>query len=174
MVEWSELLELHGRSVWQIIYRLVNNASDADDCFQEVFLAGYKVAERETVADFGHLLRRIAYVRGLRLLRERYRAASVTSLDSFGEVDFPSREPSPISSVQETELADALRKALALLPDEQAIAHCLRYQEDWDYEQIAEHLGVTTNNVGVLLNRARKRLRGLLSRFNESVHTRRN
>ena len=174
MVEWSELLELHGRSVWRIVYRLVNNRSDADDCFQEVFLAAYKVAEQESVADFGHLLRRIAYVRGLRLLRERYRAASVTSLESIGEFDSPSREPSPIFAAQETELAEALRQALASLPDEQAMAHCLSFQEGWDYEQIAEHLGVTANNVGVLLNRARKRLRGLLSRFNDSVHTRRN
>lgn len=171
MVEWSELLELHGRSVWQIVYRLVNNASDADDCFQEVFLAAYKVAEREAVVDFGHLLHRIAYVRGLRLLRDRYRASSVTSLDSIGEVDIQNREPSPISAAQEAELAEALRQALTSLPDDQAIAHCLRYQEGWDYEQIAEQLGVTTNNVGVLLNRARKRLRGLLSRFNHSVNT---
>jgi RNA polymerase sigma-70 factor (ECF subfamily) len=175
MIEWSELIEHHGRSVWQIVYRLVNNANDADDCFQEVFLAAYKFSERETVHDFGRLLRRIAYVRGLRVLRDRYGASSVTSLDSIGEVDFlESPEPLPISAAQEAELAEALRQALTVLPEDQAIAHCLKYQEGWDYEQIAEQLAVTPNNVGVLLNRARKRLRGLLSRFDDSVNTRSN
>lgn len=172
MAEWSQLVEHHGRSVWRIAYRLVNDANDADDCFQEVFLAAYKLAERETVVDFGHLLRRIAYVRGLRALRDRYRI-SATSLDSIGEVDFATPEASPLSAAQEAELAEALRQALASLPDDQAVAHCLRYQEGWTYEQIAQQLGVTTNNVGVLLNRARKRLRALLSRFNDNVNARR-
>ncbi len=174
MVDWSELIEHHGRSMWRIIYRLVNNANDADDGFQEVFLAAYKIAERESVVDFGRLLRRIAYVSGLRVLRDRYASSSVTSLASIAEFDSPNPEPSPISAAQEAELAEALRHALTLLPDDQAIAHCLKYQEGWDYEQIAEQLGVTTNHVGVLLNRARKRLRGLLSRFDDSVTTRRN
>ena len=42
-------------------------------------------------------------------------------LDTIAEVDFPNPEPSPISAAQEAELAEALRHALTLLPDDQAI-----------------------------------------------------
>ena len=60
---------------------------------------------------------------------------------------------------------DHLRLALTRLPDGQAEAFCLRWIEGMSYEEISERLEIEPNHVGVLLNRARKRLRQLLDRF---------
>ncbi len=60
------------------------------------------------------------------------------------------------------ELADQLRLALAKLGDNEAQAFCLRYLNDMSYRQIGAELGIKTNTVGVLIHRAKKKLRELL------------
>ena len=172
MNDWHQIVEQYGVDVWRIVYRLVNDQSDAEDCFQEVFLAALRLAERGEVRDHSRLLRRIAYVQGMRCLRDRYRGRP-TNVDSPNEVEVPKRRPSPCDIAQETELVEALRCALAQLPHAQAEAHCLRYQGGWTYEEIASELGVSISNVGVLLNRARKQLSVLLAPFNDSVESQR-
>jgi RNA polymerase sigma-70 factor (ECF subfamily) len=41
----------------------------------------------------------------------------------------------------------------------------LKYTENWNYQQLAEHLGVTLHTVEYRLLRARKRLRQELTRL---------
>ena len=52
-----------------------------------------------------------------------------------------------------------LRNSLGALSAREAQAFCLRYMNDLDYREIAEELGITTNAAGVLLHRARAKLR---------------
>jgi RNA polymerase sigma-70 factor (ECF subfamily) len=61
-----------------------------------------------------------------------------------------------------SELSERLREAIGTLPEKQAQAFCLFYLEGWDYQEIAGHQDGTVNAVGVLLHRARARLRELL------------
>jgi RNA polymerase sigma-70 factor (ECF subfamily) len=55
-----------------------------------------------------------------------------------------------------------LRKALAQLPPQEAQVFCLRYLNDMSYRQIAKQLNIKTNAAGVLLHRARAKLRQYL------------
>ena len=68
----------------------------------------------------------------------------------------------PRDSAQLNELLDRVCEELARLPDRQAEAFWLRSIEQASYAMIAEHMGVNTNQVGVLVHRARLRLRKLL------------
>jgi RNA polymerase sigma factor (sigma-70 family) len=61
--------------------------------------------------------------------------------------------------VQQKELTDGLRKSLSKLPLQEAQAFCLRYLNDMSYRDIANELGIKANAVGVLLHRARAKLR---------------
>jgi RNA polymerase sigma-70 factor (ECF subfamily) len=54
---------------------------------------------------------------------------------------------------------DALRAALAALPDRQRLAAFLRYYADLDYEGIGAVLGITPGTVGATLNAAHAALR---------------
>ena len=45
------------------------------------------------------------------------------------------------------------------MPPNQAEAFCLHHLEEWSYREIAGHLAISVDAVGVLLHRARKRLR---------------
>ena len=44
MPDWNEILARDGPAVWRTAYRLVGNRADADECFQDVFLAALQVA----------------------------------------------------------------------------------------------------------------------------------
>jgi len=161
MYDWSKLVELHGAMVWQTAWRLVSNESDASDCFQKAFLSALELSRREPIANWRPLLKRLATARALDLLRERRRRSNRVGV--LTEAEAPDRRAiDPLSAVQEGELLENLREALADLDPRQGQAFCLACLEDLSYDEIAHELGITANYVGVLLNRAKAELRGKL------------
>ena len=71
----------------------------------------------------------------------------------------PSNNPGPAQMAQQQELIARLRESLTQLPPQEAQAFCLRYLNDMSYRQIAKALGIKINAAGVLLHRARAKLR---------------
>ena len=161
MVDWDLIVSREGPAVWRTLYRLLGDRADAEDCFQETFLAALSVWKRQDVQHPRAMLNRLATARALDRLRQRYRYASRHSsaaepdqLSGHGEL--------PDQAAETSELSDRLRQAIAELPEKQAQAFCLYYLEGWDYQQIAGHQEASVNAIGVLLHRARHRLRELL------------
>ena len=168
MVDWDGIVGRDGPAVWRTVYRLLGNRADAEDCFQETFLAAVQVWRREPVQYPHALLQRLATARALDRLRRRYRRgaheAGAVEWDDLSTGDRP-----PGELAESAELSERLREALAELPAKQAQAFCLFYLDGWDYQQIADHLEATVNAVGVLLHRARHRLRELLANVREEL-----
>ncbi len=73
MIDWDNLLKREGAAVWRTVYRLVRHQADAEECFQETFLAALAVADRERVENRPGLLQRLATARGVHRLRKRVR-----------------------------------------------------------------------------------------------------
>ncbi len=166
MPDWQEILSRDGPPAWRTAYRQLGNRADADECFQEACLAALEVSRREVVHNWRGLLQHLATVRSMDCLRTRQRTRSRITLFSWNRV--PDDSPSPPQNVEEAELSGELRTALAQIPPNQAAAFCLHCLEDWSYQEIAQQMNVTVDSVGVLVHRARQRLRGLLARFQES------
>jgi len=161
MTQWAKIVAQHGPIVWQTALRLLANEPDSADCFQETFLSAMHVAARQPIANWPGLLQRLATTRALDMLRKRILAQSRHDhVPDFTALAGPS--PQPSDQLQNDELAEHLAKALAHLPAQQAEAYCLRHLNDFSYDQIAEELGISVDNVGVNLHRARSRLRELL------------
>jgi RNA polymerase sigma-70 factor (ECF subfamily) len=167
MPDWQEILARDGSVAWQTAYRLLGNWADADDCFQEACLSALRFSERQEVHDWRALLQHLATLRAMDHLRARNRASPGQRQRTGDEL--PDRTPSPIQNAQEAELASELRLALSHIPGKQAEVFCLHCLEDWSYEEIARHARLSVTAVGVLLHRARKRLRGLLGSFREEA-----
>jgi RNA polymerase sigma-70 factor (ECF subfamily) len=89
-------------------------------------------------------------------MRHLYSNASTVEAD-WNAV--PSTNPGPVQVVQQQELTDRLRQLLTELPSQEAQVFCLRYLNNMSYRQIAKSLGITTNAAGVMLHRARAKLR---------------
>lgn len=70
-----------------------------------------------------------------------------------------SEQPMPFDQLQRKEATGFLLQIVATLPPRQQEVIQLKFQNDLSYQQIAEILQTTTNNVGVLLHTALKTLR---------------
>ena len=163
-MDWSQLLEAHGRIVWRTVYRLVDDEAEAADCFQETFVAALEYSRSHTIRNWPGMLKRLATAKAIARLRRRRRTAAVKLTDGSVENAVDGAR-SPASIVESLELAERVRVELAALPQPQAEACCLRFLEGWTYDEIAAELKVTVNHVGVLLNRAKASLRERLTEF---------
>jgi len=166
MPDWQDLMNRDGKAVWQTAYRLLGNRADADECFQDAFLAALEVSRREEVQHWGALLRRLAAARALDRLRQRYRHHAGAWVADWDALPGPARGPS--EAAQDSELSEQLRAALASLPPKQAEVFSLHHLEGFSYQETALHLAISVDSVGVLLHRARHRLRQLLAAFAEA------
>jgi len=167
MTDWSQIVQEHGPMVWRTVYRLVNHEADAADCFQRTFVSALQLSRQEQIRNWPGILKRLATARALDCLRQRQREwRRWTALREGLSID--RKTLGPVLAAQSSELADQLRQALRELDEAQAQVFILACLEDWPYEEIAQHLGITANHVGVLLNRARTALRERL-RSHESA-----
>lgn len=164
MVDWDDLICREGPAVWRAVYRLVRNRADADECFQETFLAALQVSQRQPVRNWPALLRRLATNRAIDRVRQRVRRGEQEEVSDLAQSATANESPS--ARVESEELAAQLRWAIGQLPERQAEAFCLHELDDWSNQQIAEQLGMTANAVGVMLHRTRHKLQELLQMRN--------
>ena len=162
MPDWDEILARDGPAVWRAAFRIVGNHADADECFQEAFLAAWEVARRGPVRNWYALLERLVTARAIDRLRRRLRRGPHEAVANWDALPGPDTQPS--KAAEDAELSSRLREALAHLPPKQAEAFCLQALDGWTYAEIAGHMEESTDSIGVLLHRARKQLRLLLSR----------
>jgi RNA polymerase sigma factor (sigma-70 family) len=98
-------------------------------------------------------------------LRKRRADAKQVALD--GDVaTLPAGSPGPEALAEWSELLERVRDELARLPGQQAEAFWLQCVEGMSQDEIGQHLGVNANAVGVLVHRARQRLRQSLAGLN--------
>ena len=158
MIDWNIIIKEHGPTVWQTAYRLLGNHADAADCFQETFVSALGFCRRQRVRNYSALLARLATARAIDQLRRRFRQAQ--SNTDFADCSAVECENAcPHQQAEQQELLEKVRQSLSELPPQEAQVFSLRYLNDMSYRQIAIELGVKTTAAGVMLHRARAKLR---------------
>ena len=155
-IDWNGIVCEHGPAVFGAAWRILGRAADAEDVVQEVFLEAQQLENSHTVNHWAGLLRRMATFRALDRLRRR---KDDCSLDNVSVAD---SNPGPEEVAIGHELEHRLRTAIGQLARQEAAVFCLRYYEDFKYEQIAESLSITTAAVATALRKARLKLKTLL------------
>jgi RNA polymerase sigma-70 factor (ECF subfamily) len=162
------LFREHHDHVFRAAYRITGSAVDAEDVLQTVFLRLVRRKEKLDLSPSpGSYLHRAAVNASLDLLRSRTRSRSV----SIEEVAFDaphSSEPSPETQQVDRELQNQVRRSIATLSPKAAEIIVLKYFEGHSNLEIAEMLGTSQMVIGVLLHRARTRLRKEIARLMEA------
>ena len=157
----------HHDHVFRAAYRVTGSVVDAEDVLQTVFLRLVRRKEKVDLSPSpGSYLHRAAVNASLDLLRSRTRSRSV----SIEEVAFDaphSSEPSPEAQQVDRELQNQIRRSIATLGPKAAEIVVLKYFEGHSNLEIAEMLGTSQMVIGVLLHRARTRLRKEIAKFME-------
>ncbi len=157
MHDWTEIVAEHGPTVWRTAYRLLGDATDAADCYQETLIDALRLAGQRPVENWSALLRRVATARAVDSLRRKMRRSRREEPTPTWH-GMPDTAVGPAIKTETAELAEQARRALATLPQRQAEVTALRYLEDLSYEEIAACLGLRVGAVSVLLHKARRRL----------------
>jgi RNA polymerase sigma-70 factor (ECF subfamily) len=143
------------RPLWSYLYRVVGDATQAEDLVQDTFLRLLKAR----IGGLGDEERR-AYA---------FRVAGNLAMDAFrkgrreGEMRDIVQHEQPRETAPQAHDLDVARSFGQLAPRERAMLW-LAYVEGSGHEEIAQSLGVRTGSMKVLLFRARRKLRDLLSK----------
>jgi len=155
---FDRLLALNGPALVRLAASYTNTAADRDDLFQEIVLALWRaLAGFRGECSERTFLFRIAHNRGMAHLSKR----SKPSASADDGLLLPDPRPGPEQELAQEQERERLLYAIRQLPllYRQVITLAL---EGFSYSEIAEVAGVTENNVGVRLNRARQLLRDLM------------
>jgi RNA polymerase sigma-70 factor (ECF subfamily) len=159
--DWESIVRTHGPMAFDTAWRLLGHAADTEDVVQEAFLDAFQLHGRQTVDNWGGLLRRLAARRAIDRLRKR-RTAVPLPPEALAWEPAASASDQPESVAAERELADRLRASITELPDREAEVFSLHYFGDMTNPEVARSLGISADAVGVALHKARKRLKELL------------
>jgi RNA polymerase sigma-70 factor, ECF subfamily len=171
--ELETLFQTHHGRVFRTAQRITGSAADAEDVLQTVFLRlvkgggpeGYDLSRNPEA-----YLSRAAINASLDLLRSRSRSKSVT-LDDVNAADtIAGRGRSPEALHADRELQTLVREAVARLGKTAGEMFVLRYYEGLDNKEIAVAMDTSPLVVGVVLHRARTRLRKEIGHYLEKHH----
>ena len=157
---FASLFREYDADVRRVCRRMLGDSQSAEDATSEVFLRAHRaLGGFKSDRPFRPWLMAIAGHYCIDQLRRRTSEARVFSGNEPQESDLESPGPSPLGRLMAAEQRQALGQAIESLPLRYRLPLLLRYFDDMDYEAIANSIGVTRNQVGTLLFRAKRLLR---------------
>ncbi len=167
----EKLFQAHHERIFRAAHRITGSVADSEDVLQTVFLrlvkssgdSGTWVLSDNPAA----YLSRAAINAALDLVRKRGR---VVGLDDLTHEPMVSSERNPESQQVDRELQKLIRLAVSRLGATAAEMFVLRYYEGHDNREIAKIMGTSQMVVGVVLHRARTKLRREIGHYLEKHH----
>lgn len=154
---FTHLVETYQKPVYNLCYRMLNNAGDAEDAAQETFLRAYKSIKRyDQRRPFPTWLLSIAAHYCIDQIRKR--RMTILSMEELPRMEVPDPTPGPESKVSRYEDQDQMRALLETLNPTDRAAVVFYYWYDYSYEEIGEALSLTNSAVKSRLHRARRAL----------------
>lgn len=167
---FDALYREHYPRVLGLCRRMLGGSSDAEDAAQEVFMRGYRAIRRyRREQPFGPWIAAIATNYCIDLLRRRLRWGRMFSDEPSASEELPDPAEHGAATLIEAHDANVVSRAVDALPEKFRMPLVLAYYADASYDEIATTLGITRNHVGVLLLRAKQRLRRDLTGLNEET-----
>ena len=146
--------------VFGLCRRLLNSSELAEDAAQEAFMRAYKsFGKYNTEQPFWQWIASIANNHCIDQLRQQSRTGALfgdeaAELEALADLD-----PPVLNKLISLEEAESLNGAVANLSVKYRIPLVLAYFNQFSYEEIAEQLEISRNHVGILLLRAKQKLR---------------
>jgi RNA polymerase sigma-70 factor, ECF subfamily len=170
---FHELIRPYERMVYLTVFSVVKNEAEAEDGAQEAVINAYRhLASFRGEAKFSTWLVTIAINEGRKRLRKA-KSAAEESIDEQSGGQEGEYVPAPLTdwreipleALERMELREALRTAVAELPEIYREVFTLRDLEEMNVEETAQALGIQPGAVKVRLHRARMMLQKRLVPF---------
>lgn len=164
------LVDTYQDRIFNTAIGIVQNAGDAEDVAQEVFIQVYRsIHHFKGESKLSTWLYRITTTRALDLLRSRKSKKRFGFMQRlFGDGNEPLYElpdfNHPGIALEKKEDAARLFKAIRQLPDNQKTAFTLHKLEDLSYKEVSEVMKTSVAAVESLMHRAKLNLRKILEK----------
>jgi RNA polymerase sigma-70 factor (ECF subfamily) len=166
----AELFQRFEPDVGRVCRRMLGSGGAAEDASHEVLLKLRRgLQSYDRIRPFRPWLLGIAAHHCVDQLRRQTTEARLFETHDLDPGDLADPGPSPLRQVSQNQERDAIAGAIGTLPPKYRLPLVLRYFNDQDYDAIAETLGVTRNQVGTLLFRAKRQLRQRLAASRANV-----
>lgn len=162
MEAFEEIYHLHHKRVYSICFRMLQNASDAEDLTQQVFIQLYrKLHTFRGESSFTTWLHRLTVNQVLMHFRRRMVKTEKTTDDGSTPIRIVTgtENPSRMALIDRI----ALNQAIGQLPLGYRMVFILHDVEGFEHDQIGKMLGCAVGTSKSQLHKARQRLRELLT-----------
>jgi RNA polymerase sigma-70 factor (ECF subfamily) len=163
-VAFGKLVDSYMRPVFNLTYRMLGNAPEAEDAAQETFLRAWsRLGQYDPEHKFSTWLFSIANHYCIDRLRKR-RTVLISIDDNPVLENLHDDEPMPEQETLRHEQSAEIQALLGQLDPDYRTPVILRYWENLSYEEIAATLQLTVPAVKSRLFRARQRMADLMQR----------
>ena len=170
---FNQFVELYQLKVIKLAYSMLSSEEDAYDAAQETFIRVYKnIDSFKSASSLPTWIYRICANICNDMLRKRMKTKNIISIDADEEEESPvvniaDNSPTPDESYEMTERQQAVKAAIDMLSEEYKAVIVLYDMEGLSYEEIAEVLKCPIGTIKSRLNRARAKLKKILSEKRE-------
>jgi len=165
---FAKLVAAYQTPVYNLAYRMLGSAAEAEDATQETFLRVYtRIDTYDPARKFSSWILSIASHHCVDRLRRRHES-SLSMEDIMGWRWVPDDRPRPEERLESAERSREMRRILDALPSQYRLVVVLRYWYDMSYEEIADVTESTISAVKSRLHRARQVVASLLAAGNGS------
>jgi RNA polymerase sigma-70 factor (ECF subfamily) len=149
------LLEAYQRPVFNLCYRMLGNAQDAEDAAQETFLRAYQYLKRyDNSRPFSTWLLSIAAHYAIDQIRKR--KMQIVSVEELPVPDLPEPSPGMELNLSKKEEQQRIKAVIGVLDATDRAAVVMYYWYDFSYEEICQALSLSMSALKSRLHRARR------------------
>jgi RNA polymerase sigma-70 factor (ECF subfamily) len=160
---FSWLVDKYKDMVYTLCIRMLGSEVEAEEAAQDVFIKVFRSLKNyQGRSKFSTWIYRITYNHCISILRKKVKMIDLVDEIHEDQVDVKALDA--LQDLKAEERSRYLQKALAELPETDALVITLYYYEDQSLEEIMEITGLTSSNVRVRLHRARLKIYAELSR----------
>lgn len=161
---FGELYRRYSTRIHAYCYRILSNAEDAEDAFQETFLRFHRTVKKGGVmTNVSGLLFTIARNLCINLKKKNTRWAS----DSIEDETLSEHD----QSYESKELLELVKTSLELINPDYREAFVLREYNGFSYNEIAEMLGISVPTAKIRVFRAKEKIRQVLEPYLRDILT---
>jgi RNA polymerase sigma factor (sigma-70 family) len=152
------LYKLYAKAMYNVCYRITGREEDAEDALQEGFISAFKhLSSYRGDSSFGAWLKRIVINKAINILKKR--RYELMPEDQQWDV----AEEETQTEYKEELTVERVKNAIQHLPEGYRAVLTLYLLEGYDHQEIAEIMGITESTSKSQLNRAKNKLKEILT-----------
>ncbi len=163
---FRQLVDRHGRALYQLAYRITGRREDAEDVVQETFIRAFRqLGTFEARSSVSTWLHRIGANCAIDLVRRRRPLEFAEASEALDQRAPPRSGPSQSDLVEAAEIQARIEDTMATLSVKERAAFVMRHFQDDSIDAIARTLDMNTSAAKHAVFRAVRKMRVALRPF---------